>query len=366
MNSQDTLRRSVEALFPDLAARTDRAEALAQVVNAFSPVHFPKGSDIIREGDPGDYLYVITAGSADVYQHAQPDGPVGRLSEGNFFGELALMTDEKRNSTIRAATDVECYRLSKDRFEGLAASIPSFFASFSKTLYARLTEGYRALQKSMDQRIALTAILQKLLFLLCFYCLAFVLITSYLPVSRFMQVSLCIRAVEIFAFLLVMTQLHKVDITMRDIGFTKKNLGRSLIETAVVLVPFLAGMIGTKALMVSNGIHLYGETLFSGQINYVFYLYPLVVLIQEFLMRSIFLMMERFLASKHPAVSAVVLSTLVFSLLHLFISLDYYVITIFLGLIWGFLFARQRNISGVLLFHFCVGLLGGFLGFGLY
>ena len=85
------------------------------------------GTVIIRQGDAGDKFYLIGQGSTDVIID---DGGsayvVNRLGQGDFFGEMALITGETRSATVRALEDVELYVLSKDDFQTALNASTSF------------------------------------------------------------------------------------------------------------------------------------------------------------------------------------------------------------------------------------------------
>jgi cGMP-dependent protein kinase 2 len=62
------------------------------------------GVQVVREGEPGDYFYIIKEGEAVVFQ----TGPAGRqhkvnhLFRADFFGEHALLVSEPRMATVSA------------------------------------------------------------------------------------------------------------------------------------------------------------------------------------------------------------------------------------------------------------------------
>ena len=64
----------------------------------------PEGVDLIKEGEPGDALFVILEGEAVVYQGG---AEVYRSTTGAYFGEMAILDGEPRSATVVAATDVE-------------------------------------------------------------------------------------------------------------------------------------------------------------------------------------------------------------------------------------------------------------------
>ena len=77
---------------------------------------FKEGEVIITEGEEGDIFYMIESGDVDVFIKAKGDAPVVTLSSGAFFGEKALLSDDKRSATCVAKTDVKCLILLRDDF----------------------------------------------------------------------------------------------------------------------------------------------------------------------------------------------------------------------------------------------------------
>ena len=77
---------------------------------------FRRGEVIIREGEEGNIFYMIESGDVDVFIKAKGDNPVVTLGSGAFFGEKALLSDDKRSATCVAKTDVKCLILMRDDF----------------------------------------------------------------------------------------------------------------------------------------------------------------------------------------------------------------------------------------------------------
>jgi len=94
----------VEVLFGHLAPAV-----LEDVINAFQETTSVQGTDLIRQGDQGDCLYIIRDGEVDVFVNRPgPDGSVApgkgtrvvSLGNGKLFGELALMYMAPRAATV--------------------------------------------------------------------------------------------------------------------------------------------------------------------------------------------------------------------------------------------------------------------------
>ena len=79
------------------------------------------GQVVINQGDDGDYYYIISHGRCKVTRESTNGASVtlAHLSDGDAFGEEALLSDSKRNATITMETDGLLMRLSKEDFEEL-------------------------------------------------------------------------------------------------------------------------------------------------------------------------------------------------------------------------------------------------------
>ena len=79
-------------------------EGRDQLMASATPVEFDEGQIIVREGDPGEALYLIKRGSVRV--HTTRDGqevPLATLTKGACFGEVALLSGRARTATVVAA-----------------------------------------------------------------------------------------------------------------------------------------------------------------------------------------------------------------------------------------------------------------------
>ncbi len=89
------------------------APPLEGLAGALTPVTVPAGTELIRQGDPGDAYYAIAAGELDATQ----DGHLlRRCGRGEGVGEIALLRDIPRTATVTAHTDATVYKLDRDPF----------------------------------------------------------------------------------------------------------------------------------------------------------------------------------------------------------------------------------------------------------
>lgn len=88
----------------------------------FEPIEVKANQVIIRQGDAGDFYYIIKTGKANVSRKTEKDGKVsvvGQLGEGDGFGEEALLSSAPRNATVVMAGDGILMRLARKDFDGL-------------------------------------------------------------------------------------------------------------------------------------------------------------------------------------------------------------------------------------------------------
>lgn len=84
-----------------------------------------QGSVIISEGDPGTSMYIIVSGEVKVYTRGK-GGVIylACLGEGDFFGEVSVLTGKPRTATITASQRTELLRLDKTKLDGVFGRYP--------------------------------------------------------------------------------------------------------------------------------------------------------------------------------------------------------------------------------------------------
>ena len=130
----DWLRRV--SLFSTLSS----AEA-THLGSALSSVPFAPGEVLTRQGAEAHWLYIIISGKVSVrVVQGEGEREVAQLGEGQFFGEMGLLTGEARTATVVALCDVECFRLGKAAFHELVQARPEIAEEVAEELARRRTE----------------------------------------------------------------------------------------------------------------------------------------------------------------------------------------------------------------------------------
>jgi small-conductance mechanosensitive channel/CRP-like cAMP-binding protein len=102
---------------------------------------FTRNEQMTRQGAADDCLYIIVEGEAAVQvASGDEEREVARLGAGTFFGEMSLITGERRSASVIARDDVVTYRLGKDAFQELLHRHPEFAERIADVLANRRVE----------------------------------------------------------------------------------------------------------------------------------------------------------------------------------------------------------------------------------
>lgn len=125
-------------------------EARLELSARFRLRRFHRGEAIVREGERGDSFFLVRSGVVEVCTTDPRDRTrqvrLGELGEGEFFGEVALLTDRPRAATVCAKSDeVEVMELSREGFESIARAWPEVRKTVERYLKKRVRDTLRTL-----------------------------------------------------------------------------------------------------------------------------------------------------------------------------------------------------------------------------
>ncbi|MEZ4474178.1 MAG: protein kinase [bacterium] len=109
------------------------------MAGTLTPCAFRDGEVLLREGDPGDHLYLLESGEVQV-QVAGPPAFERRVLAPATLGEMALITDAPRTATVRAVGSVRGLRLDRGRLEALLVQHPPIARVLTRLVGDRLRE----------------------------------------------------------------------------------------------------------------------------------------------------------------------------------------------------------------------------------
>ena len=129
---------------------------------AMQPAVFAAGACIIRHGEPGRHLHVLTKGEAEVRVHAGNGAvmTVATMSAGACFGEMSLLSGDVTSADVVAAGACETLTLDRPAFEALVAQQPQLLREFVRMVSQRLKDSNAAVGAAREKEKGLTRFLQ--------------------------------------------------------------------------------------------------------------------------------------------------------------------------------------------------------------
>jgi len=112
----------VSPLFQDFSV-----DEMVAVIQGLKLLAFDRGEAILKEGQPGGSLYMLTSGRVRAFRKNATTGKqdiLGDLKEGAFFGEVSILTGQPRMASIVALTRCELLELDRPTLDGITATHP--------------------------------------------------------------------------------------------------------------------------------------------------------------------------------------------------------------------------------------------------
>jgi cAMP-dependent protein kinase regulator len=131
LEAQEALRETplLASLSPD---------SLQSLITKVELVELDAGARLFREGDAGSTLYVVAEGEVSVISEGPPRVTLSTLGENQFFGEIALVTNQPRSATIEATVPTELLAIERDVFGDLVEEAPEVLKLMLRFLRDRL------------------------------------------------------------------------------------------------------------------------------------------------------------------------------------------------------------------------------------
>ena len=108
---------------------------LAQIAGIADEIDLRKDKILIREGERGREFFVLLEGSAEVTKDGRK---INTLGPGDFFGEIALVSDSPRTATVTATSPVHTLVITDRSFRRLLEDVPEIQRKVLVALAERL------------------------------------------------------------------------------------------------------------------------------------------------------------------------------------------------------------------------------------
>ncbi len=113
----------------------------------------PGYTTIFRQNEPGDKFFVIISGTVRVFKINKEgeETELAILGPGEYFGEMALLTNEPRSASVEALEETQLLVLSKTQLNQILKIIPNISMTFVKQMANRLVKEEKRIE--MDQEM---------------------------------------------------------------------------------------------------------------------------------------------------------------------------------------------------------------------
>ena len=109
--------------------------ALQDVAQIADEIDLPAGKEMATEGDRGREFVVLLEGEAEVTKGGKR---INTMKNGDFFGEIALVTKMPRTATVQATTDVHVLVITERAFDSLVKKSPEVARGVAEALAERV------------------------------------------------------------------------------------------------------------------------------------------------------------------------------------------------------------------------------------
>lgn len=340
-------------------------------------VEVAEGERLIEQGSTARDLYLLESGEL-VVLHADGDHEVevNRVVAGDAVGAMAMVDGGRRTASLRAARASVVHRLAYQDFLtvfGDATDAPfarilrNQLRSHGEHLAAGNALANTALRRENEEsrrRLRFGSFVAVLIGSVTLYALVLRVVTGFLEGhvdSTFVTTGILLGCVAIYVPMMV-----RSGVPLSTYGLTWTGWRRSLGESLLWTLGFCAVVTGLKAVALELVPSWADQPLFSfyGFTRYpsvwqavgLMAIYSLFAPVQELIARGAMQSsLHEFLGGKHRDLWAIVLSTLMFSQIHLHLTPWYALAVFFPSLFWGVMYARHRTLVGVSVSHVLIG-----------
>ena len=123
-------------------------KALAYLNSMFKEQQNTIGDIIIYEGDVGEDIFIVKSGTLDVIKNGVK---IGELTDGDTFGEMAIIDNQARSATVRATTDVVLSKLTYKDFYQLKEYDIEGYATIIMNLAKELSQRVRDIDEKLQK-----------------------------------------------------------------------------------------------------------------------------------------------------------------------------------------------------------------------
>lgn len=335
--------------------------------------NFAIGDFILREGDKGDTFFIVDEGEIEILEE---DQHVGIIYKGDILGESAL-NGGVRNASAKAltpviVTEISVKGLSKKQVAVLKDAI--FDGVLDKLSKVNKLTALAVKQHFEDEKTK--AHMGRFIIYVLILVFIYIFALQSVTILNLTIISSSVISIPILIICCVtmFSMMKQSGYPLKTYGLNLYNWKKSLIVSLVFTIPILIALVLIKWILIEfvpvfSDLPLFdlspalnkGAPPISREMAAFFVIvYSIFVPVQEIIYRGAMQSsLQLFLTNKTTL--AILVSNIPFAMIHFHLSLILVISTYFLGIFWGYMYARQKTLVGVCVSHFLVGLFAFFI-----
>jgi len=334
----------------------------------------------MREGDLAQEIFLLMDGKLEISRYNakhKQNYAIATLKAGDTVGEVSLLDSGLRSASVCAKSSCHLRSISFDDLQAIAnkdKAVYSIFYHLTKNIGQRLRHSndvaLQAMERQLDEfktRVTLGNFFVYIVIMLSLFTFSLDGLKYVMNVGKNSSYITLPLTLAFFIFFIIFMKTSSFP--LKIFGLTLTNWKKAICEGIVFTIPFGIMILALKWALISYVPSYLGKPLIEGFATmnadpktwWTFLLiYILIVApLQEFLSRGgLQGPLEEFLSSKYKVPLAILVSNLLFSTMHLFMSLEIALLVFVPGVYFGWLYSRTHNLLGVWIAHAIVGTIG--------
>ena len=129
----------------------DYVHSKEDFIEKLTLINIGKDELIVKEGDPGDFMFIIVEGKVKVLlKRGKKEIVLATLEKGNFFGEMSLFAGNPRSASVKALTNLKLLKITRKDINELSESNPKILSEFTMGLCTELCKRVSETSTSLE------------------------------------------------------------------------------------------------------------------------------------------------------------------------------------------------------------------------
>jgi len=352
------------------------AGELSRITPLLKKIQIQNKKYIIHEGEISDKIYIIYHGEVEILKRdplTKRNFVISHLTAGAILGEISLLDNAPRSASVRAKGKTTLFTLSISELHRLRTiSIEQHDFTYFKIIeniatnlekQIRITNDVivKTLNRELEHvraRVSMGIIIVTITIIMVVY-----LFTMGILSIIYAQTGAGGVIIVIVISVIVLLAIKRMGYPPATFGITTKNWQIAVKEALFATLILILAVVMLKWLMLQWAPSYHSRTLFEFSLANNFrrsvilsivglLLYILLVPFQELIIRGALQgPLEDFLIGPHKVFWAILMSNILFSVTHIHLSIEFASVTFVAGLVWGWLYSRNRTLIGVSISH---------------